>query len=463
MSHLPEATLIGEMQVEGEQGLTIGECCRQIANCYSNRMVVKPVTSLQIHSNDLRGVQIDGYYYQPSGNAFTRKIKEIVIKVINANELGYAEVQSAAGDNDNTDDSPDEETEVVPRTSKPTSLNTNLHLEVTNWTRQSSKDALIFIPGFNSWLKHSLETFGQMIAMTRLGETVIPILFAWPGAQVLTYRQASLISGSDNNKKNFLQMLQRLLDAGIQNVHIVTHSLGVQSLMAAFENDQDGTPSAVSQCFDPAPTHGEAPSSVTNLNRLQCRSITMLNPDFNVNAFRERGFQSLRRVTSLITVVGDKADQALFWSSLINGITNWLGYPQASMCDSKALHDDKGFQLQQPIGKNIDKLYVEEGMDIENKSLLLQHKDHLGASSRTIKNEVGDSDKIWLDCDVIDTTGLDTNVNNLRHSAYNVNSILLRDIEELIMTRKRASERTTLLHKKGNVYEYCHAPSFVKM
>ena len=69
--------------------------------------------------------------------------------------------------------------------------------------------------------------------------------------------------------------------------------------------------------------------------------------------------------------------------------------------------------------------------------------------------------KVWLDCDVIDTTGLDTNVNDLRHSAYSVNSILLRDIEDIVVTGKRASDRSTLLHKSGNVYEYCHAPSFV--
>ena len=49
-------------------------------------------------------------------------------------------------------------------------------------------------------------------------------------------------------------------------------------------------------------------------------------------------------------------------------------------------------------------------------------------------------------CDVIDTTatGLDTNVNvnDLRHSAYSVNSILLRDIEDIVVTGKCASDRS---------------------
>lgn len=110
------------------------------------------------------------------------------------------------------------------------------------------------------------------------------------------------------------------------------------------------------------------------------------------------------------------------------------------MCDSQALKEESGFHLQHPIGKYVDELCQE--------------------SSGGEK----DRDVTWLDCDVIDSTGLDTNVNELRHSAYNVNSILLRDIEEIIVTRKRASERTTLLHKKGtNVFEFIQAPSFIKM
>ena len=67
-----------------------------------------------------------------------------------------------------------------------------------------------------------------------------------------------------------------------------------------------------------------------------------------------------------------------------------------------------------------------------------------------------------MDCDVINTTGLDTNVNDVRHSAFSMNSILIRDIEELIVQCKRARERSSLLHVEGNVYEYCHAPSYVK-
>jgi hypothetical protein len=72
-------------------------------------------------------------------------------------------------------------------------------------------------------------------------------------------------------------------------------------------------------------------------------------------------------------------------------------------------------------------------------------------------------DKLWLDLDVIDTTGLDTNVANIRHSAYNLNPSLLNDLEELITTGNRAMKRPSLLYRDGNIFSYCHAPSYVAM
>lgn len=455
MSHLPEAALLAgraDPGVESDHDLTIGTCCRMLDNGSSqSHSLDKPVTSLQIDANDIRGVQIGGHMYAPTGLPYTQRLKEIIINVIKAERpedevLGYVDREEENAMQQN------EEGERAGYNS--------FRLEVKNWMKVDTKDALIFIPGFNSWLEHSLQTFGQMVAMTRMGRNVYPVLFAYPGGQVPTYRQASIISASENNRAYFLQMLRGLQSEGIQNIHIVSHSLGVQTLMNVFEDNSDGSPSLVSQCFGPAPTNGDASRSALELGKLNARSITMLNPDFPVHAFRERGFRSIRRVASLITVVGDRADQALFWSSLLNGISNSLKYPQPGACESTARMQESGFHLQQPIGRNVDSLYVEEGTDMGTKAMVLQHR---GSISKLSKREAETASKMWLDCDVIDTTGLDTNVNDLRHSAYNVNSILLRDIEELIVTGKRASERTTLLHKKGNVYEYCHAPSFVKM
>lgn len=230
--------------------------------------------------------------------------------------------------------------------------------------------------------------------------------------------------------------------------------------MNCFEDEADGSPSKVSKCFSPASKLGDdfflSNRELEKFGKLTCRSITLLNPDFPLKAFTERGFKSIRRVTSLITIVGDKADQALFWSSLINGGVNRFGGSQPAVLDFKGRTNEKG--LQKLVGKNIDGVYLPSNEDegtvpFQNSDLIMQSSLRIGKKEQ--------ANITYLDCDVIDTTGLDTNVNNLRHAAYSVNSILLRDIEEIATTGRRAADRATLLHKKGNVFEYCHAPSFV--
>ena len=153
-----------------------------------------------------------------------------------------------------------------------------MQLEVKNWCRINTKDALILIPGFNSTLQHSLETFGQMLAMTKqLLQHVYPICYQYPGALIPTYRHASHIAASENNKKYFLQLLKGLQTEGIQRVHFITHSLGVQPLMNAFaDNSSDGDLSPVAQCFERASDSADHNASVPELGKLVCSSITLL-------------------------------------------------------------------------------------------------------------------------------------------------------------------------------------------
>ena len=475
-SHLPEASLVVGPKVDGE-GLTIGECCRLLDGPSASAgagIANEPTTALHITSDDPRGIQVGGHVYAPTGLPFTKRLNQIVIKVVAGKRPEYEILERPADDEENGLD-----TVTRPETDAGTSTgnendtpSSRLTLEVRNWAKIQTRDALIFLPGFNSWLKHSAETLGQMIAMTNLSKHVYPILFSWPGGQVPTYRKASAISASHNNRKYFLNMLRGLQQEGIQNIHILTHSLGVQTLMNAFENESENQPSEVSNFFRPAPAFTDTAASVAEVGKLVCKTMTLLNPDFPVQAFRERGFKSLRRACRCISIVGDKNDQALWWSGVINGACNAMKYVPPSVLDSEARRQESGFIFQQPIGRDIESLYVDEQSGGGGDVISFQHKPNQGDSSgaatgaralslhsTTRKKE---RNITWLDVDVIDTTLLDSNVNDLRHAAFSVNSILLRDIEELVVTGKRACDRTTLLHKVGNVYEYCHAPSFVK-
>jgi len=506
-SHLPEATLLVEPQTDGD-GITIGDCvCKadDINTSDDNKQHQQPVQTLQINCNDPRGVQIVGHRYETTGLPFTKRIKQIIIDIGNVDEKGSKYEPLDVIDNtttDNYDQSRDvlqqqqqeEDDEDDIENNDQYAQKYTMHLDVRKWTTSGSKDtALIFIPGYNSWLKHSAESFGQvsivnayelffrtvhsretqnillskkilthlslsllqMLSMSKLSSHVHPIIYAYPGAKVFTYRWASYISATKNNQRYFLQMLKGLQREGIQNIHILTHSLGVQSLMNAFEENIDGTLSPISELFGSAPTthssNNYKRNSMVDAGKLVCRSITMMNPDFPTLAFRERAFRSIRRITSLITIIGDTTDQALFWSSTVNGALNLFGLPQPSLLDSKAKKQQKGYHVHSTIGRHLHALYV-EGDNNGNDDIVISRRSR--ASSEDSKH--------WLDCDVIDTAMLDTNVNDLRHAAFSMNSILIRDIEELVVTGKRAANRTSLLHKKGNVYEYCHAPSFVK-
>ena len=360
----------------------------------------------------------------------------------------------------------------------------------------------------------------QMFSMSKLSSHVIPIIYQYPGASLLTFRWAELICATEQNQKHFLQMLKGLRQEGIQNVHFLTHSLGVEPLMNAFEESTDGTNSCAA-LFVTAPTSRPDASTTTYSNRnsmadvgkLVCRSITLMNPAFPLDAFRERGFRSLRKVTPLITIIGDTTDFALLIGAVENGFCNWWGLPKPALLDSKTEQNQQGFHLQGQIGREIMSIYFdrndiidnnddEDGMvfrrssqkqqrvisssssssttttnnndkkkkkkatksDSSGEALALTGEDYLENKKKTkkAKNNNKNRKKYWMDCDVINTTGLDTNVNDVRHSAFSMNSILIRDIEELIVQCKRAGERSSLLHVEGNVYEYCHAPSYVK-
>ena len=304
-----------------------------------------------------------------------------------------------------------------------------------------------------------------------------PLLYEFPGGGVLSYRYAASISASKNNRKNFLQMLQGLKRAGFRNVHIMTHSMGARTLMSAFEDiiQEDGSryPSPVSNCFSAAlashDSQAHTRNSMADVGKLICRSITILNPDFPLMAFREHGFNSLRRVCSLITVLGDKADIALMTAMVWNGTCNALNIPIPTVYQSKATKEQSGFHFELSLGREIESLYVENCDKNDNDALKFQPSARAYPSDNSLSscanhtaiNEVnGDSSVQYLDCDCIDLGGFDANVNQLRHCS-NINTVLIRDLEEIIMSQQRASQRSALLHRKGNVYQYCHAPHFM--
>ncbi|RIA89266.1 hypothetical protein C1645_772858, partial [Glomus cerebriforme] len=73
-----------------------------------------------------------------------------------------------------------------------------------------------------------------------------------------------------------------------------------------------------------------------------------------------------------------------------------------------------------------------------------------------------------MNVDLIDTTQLDVNINKVRHNFFNLNRLLVDDLWDIIVIRRRARERRSRLNRKvrgvgleGIVYTFLVAPSYV--
>ena len=485
-NELPHASQLQE-EKEFDEATSIATLCRELRHIGAEE---KNPTTLIIKADDPRGVQIDGHVHSVTGQTFN-KVDEILITVqpvagkpgtsphgrfpfmympfSNHSIFGSERIsvrESAKTEQEKEKANPsakrgDEELE-APKTTPP-----EMKLKVQDWIPAKEKDALVFIAGFNCSLEQALEGFGQFIAMTKLDCIVYPILYGFPCGSVLSYHSASRTSHRPQNKKNFLSLMKSLQNSGIRNVHLMSHSMGAQTLVGAFCDNEDGSRSDVSKCFRLASGWEEGPMTKSNVpsqdgivedNLLVCKTLTMLNPDYPLDAFVNHAFRSIRRICRTVTVVGDRTDGALYFSQLVNGIGVRFGYKQPRELQPNN-RNKESLRYQYVVGRSIENLFLREATTTNrtySKSLIFSDQAPL-----TIVSEEEDLDRQWLDLDVIDTSGLDTNIANIRHSAFNLNPMLLNDLEELISTSRRAMKRTSLLYRDGNLFSYCHAPSHV--
>jgi hypothetical protein len=374
---------------------------------------------VQIRADDPRGVQVENHVHASSGRA-VQFVDEIVVRVKTDKVMGRRESQikefmpistyfggtekimvrhDASDDNDGDDskgksissyqkDSTtlDRENKVVTDSHEVVDVEVGkkratvqLSLAVDGWIPSKVKEVLVFIPGFNCSLKGALESFGQLISMTKLDSHVYPILFNWPCGQIWTYHSASRVSLSERNLSNFCQFLKGLQHAGVRNVHLMSHSMGVQTLVGAMVDKEDGSRSDCSLCFQLAPhfedtkRDEETKGNESEPNLLVCRTVTLLNPDFPLVPFQEHAFRSVRRICKTVTVVGDKNDRALFFSQAVNGVAVRFGYRQP---DRLLPNDANKQHLQEllTVGKCIDSLYFPQDVATRNG---IAHHDYL--------------------------------------------------------------------------------------
>jgi hypothetical protein len=397
---------------------------------------------LHIRADDPRGVQVENHVYSSSGKA-VQEVDQIVVRV-NTDKVLRRESQikefmpistyfggeerilvrnDTAADSDADDG---KEKSISSHQNDSTYMDTTKHvltdihevvdpeygkerptvplsLTVDGWMPATVNEVLVFIPGFNCSLKEALENFGQLIAMTKLDSHVYPILFNWPCGQIWTYHSASRVSLSERNLANFCQFLKGLEHAGVRNVHLMSHSMGVQTLVGAMVDKEDGSRSDCSLCFQLAPdcddTHRDEKTKENGLdkNLLVCRTVTLLNPDFPLVPFQEHAFRSVRRICKTVTVVGDKNDRALFFSQVVNGVAVRLGYRQPNRLSPNDANKKRLKELL-TVGKCIDSLFFSEDTAIRNGVAFhdyLLFKEIAPMLLRSADEQI--HEKLWMD------------------------------------------------------------------
>jgi Alpha/beta hydrolase of unknown function (DUF900) len=450
-----------------------------------------PNTRITIEASSPRGIEVSGHVYQPTGLAYAEDLEAINIRI----ERNPVDVRGSMSRDDSKPEympfsdrldedlilfDGDDDKSSTPYGSAHDSLNREEsstrntivpHLIVENWASNRQKEALIFCAGFNSCVTKATKNMGQFLAMTRVTDSVIPIVYAWPGGQALTYRYAAEMAASKRNKELLHELLEGLAAEGIRHVHFMSHSMGVQAFLSAFADEEDGSRSQSSLLFQLDPSFGGKRLS-SNGTLMTCKSVTMLNPDFPLDAFIDHAFLSIRRLCSQITVIGDRNDGALFYSELTNGLFKYWGNAQPKLLqgskpESPPETQRRKLRYRRVVGRDIKSLHLPLKQDLDESI-----EDNVGIDKRLIFHGRLPSVVLasarsrqchWLDLDVIDTTQLDANIMGLRHSGFNLNPILLKDLEELILTGRRASDRSALLFREGNIFSYCHVPAHISL
>lgn len=217
---------------------------------------------------------------------------------------------------------------------------------------------------------------------------------------LVNYHRALKICAQDDTRNDFIQFLRLLGEENYTGIHILSHSMGARVVTNALV-DFD----SVFQTSTIRTSHSTL-NSVSNLPKLS--SITFMNPETPLYAFRDVHYDQIKRFTDLVTIYGSNNDIALLASQHV-------------------------FSRQQILGCHV---YDLVSSDIESNAT--------------------------LDLDVIDTTQLDINVHLARHMYFNLNKFVIDDVIDLISTCKRAAAREhRLTNLGGNVYGFLAAPSYI--
>ncbi|KAG0223347.1 hypothetical protein BGW41_005610 [Actinomortierella wolfii] len=328
-------------------------------------------------------------------------------------------------------------------------LDAEIHSSTTAF--RAGYSALVFIHGYNCALSYGIARLAQLLSLGEFPPYIKPFVFSWPSSVTLGYFHALKVGCADDVARDFRQFIQDLRDSGFRRVHILAHSMGARVFLSALrkgaldgifaerevasvdeaerslQNAAGLQPRKSVRYKDSRNGQGHFPeqkvprsNSVDSIGSdgsdrpIQLATMTLMNPDADLDIFLEDDYWILSKYCPHITLYADARDGALFWSEVLG------------------------------------------------------QKKSLGRHPRTLvyppTGEV-------LDVDVIDTTSLDVNVHSIRHNFFNLNRMLVDDLYDIVVLGRRAREREGRLSNRwtfspdgvedGEVFTFLCAPSYV--
>ncbi|CAD7695817.1 unnamed protein product [Ostreobium quekettii] len=380
-------------------------------------------------------------------------------------------------------------------------------LDVVGWQPKSISghyEALLYIPGFNASVHDAVRILGQLMALGNFPTYIKPIVFSWPGGNYFSYLQARFGAAEcDRTRDAFIQCLRSLAAHKFRTVHLMTHSCGLRVVTYALSTLEEIIPSPV----------GLSPPGTLPL---KIATITLMNPDFELEDFRLEIGHRLRALCPVVTIYGDKTDGALLFAEIANTLIEFF-LPKRVERVKKAMRlngyvsDASDLEAGGGMGRGAEGEDEEKGrfgVSLPNLKKGSNHGEETldgfqgiryfysvfhsallsprgrrkpwthrlgGWVLRKVKktkypHSVGRSpmditDPITqepLDMDVIETTYIETNVHAWRHNYFNVNRELVEDLRDLLVTQRRAHQRTSRLEwLGGNVFGFLIAPSHI--
>lgn len=319
---------------------------------------------------------------------------------------------------------------------------------------ERSQEALVFIHGYNCDLATALGRLAQTFALGNMPPHIVPFVFSYSAGCALAYfpvQWRMMDYGGD--LASFLDTLGR----HFSEMHFLVHSCGAEFFFSNWPK--------IADCFRPVQRRwsrhwiaGIEPRSEPSDHRLHLATLTLINPDVLVATVAER-LPEVMLATEHFTTYNDMDDGALFMSECFSAVL-----PKSLQGGARAGVSRGSSAI---FGRCVSPLWLEhtaEGVELRGPMVERAKRNRKRLFSPWTSQDIRRLPHVYRpdSITVIDSSGIDQNVHNLRHNYYMLNTQMVEDVCELIGYRRAAHHRQRLVQVEGNVFNFLSPPSHLK-